>query len=233
MPAAPTENTEAAWWAFLKLGHSEWGKAEFARNNLYPLFVTGHSGDYIYSSKLVEGVADLKGMRVATSGPYADAFKIWGCEPMEMASPEIYEAMKRGLVDACNKPLFQGITLGMHEVAPYLSFPKIGFTVMVGGMNLKTWNSLPADIQELIMEINWETPKIGDEMYKKDDEMWLEKMKAEGMTFSTWSAEEAAKAREMVLPLWEWWADEMTKAGLPGEEIKDQYLEWIRTGPPK
>jgi len=231
MPAAPTESTEAAWWAFLQLGYSDWGKAELAKNNLYPVGVTGHSGDYIYSVKQVKGVADLKNMRVATSGPYGDAFKTWGCEPMEMASPEIYEAMKRGLVDACNKPLFQGITLGMHEVAPYISFPKIGFTVLIHVINLDTWNSLPPDIQNLIDEIAAEMPKVGAEMYKADDEMWLSKMKEEGMTFTTWSDAEAAKAREMVLPLWDKWAEDMTANGLPGTEIKNQYLDWIKTGP--
>jgi len=102
---------------------------------------------------------------------------------------------------------------------------------MIHVINLDTWNSLPPDIQNLIDEIGAEMPKVGAEMYAADDEMWLSKMKEEGMTFTTWSEAEATKAREMVLPLWDKWAEDMTANGLPGTEIKNQYLDWIKAGP--
>jgi TRAP-type C4-dicarboxylate transport system substrate-binding protein len=234
MPGMPTEDFYTALYAARELGRTKAAQEEFRRNNLVYLSSHGHSGDLIYSNKQIKRLDDLKGMRIATWGYYSKGFKLWGAEPISMISPEIYDGIKRGVADGCNKAIFQAITLGMHEVAPYVMLPKIGINVVVAfAMNMDSWNKLPPDIKKIVTEISDEFIKQAALIYEKDDKIFYDKCKEKGMTFTRLPDEDVAKMRALVAPLWDEWASDMNKKGLPGKELKDLYYGWLKKGPPK
>ena len=202
---------------------------EFTGNNVHFLTANGHTGDYIYSDKPINRLDDLKGMSIASWGYYSRAFKIWGAKPASIPSPEIYDALKRGVVNGCNKPLFQGVSMALWEVAPNVMTPKIGLNVVVPlVMNLDTWKKLPPDLKKVVDEVSAEYPKKDAEIFKKIDEDAMAKMKSEGMNFTKLPDEDVAKMKGMVASLWDAWAEDMNKKGIPGTELKDKYYGWLQ-----
>ncbi|MFC1869465.1 TRAP transporter substrate-binding protein DctP [Thermodesulfobacteriota bacterium] len=194
MPALPTDSFRVALTAANKLGETASSQAEFKRNNVRFITASGHSGDYIYSTKPIRRVQDMKGLTVASWGYYSRAFKAWGAQPMSVASPEIFEAMKRGVVVGCNKPLLASLAQGMIDVAKYVMLPKIGINTQGPlVMNLDKWNSLPKDIKNIIQGINKEYPEMIAGLYDKSDGFYIKKMKEKGIEFNTLSDEENAK----------------------------------------
>jgi len=233
-PGMPTTDHYTACWAYDQLLKEDATVAELKRTNLVGLFGFGHTGDYIFSSKPVKSLADFTGLKFASSGLYSSAFKAWGGEVVEIASPEIYEGMKRGMIDACNKPLAQMLTMNMYEVSPYLAVPKIGFTMLAATMNMDTWNNkLTPEIRNVITNLNLELPKKAAEIGAQDDVKFMEQIKAKNVTISTLPEADLAKATEMVQFLWDQWADDLNSRGLPGTDLKNKYLGWLTQGPPK
>lgn len=126
-------------------------KQEFAGYNLIALGFRPLEGYGMLSRKPREKLADLKGAKVRSYGKAWPAFiKALGGVPVSMATPEMYEAMERGVLDAT--PM--GITLAnrwkVDQVGKYLLGPVtpiMGHCLM---MNKKTHDSLPADIMAIL-----------------------------------------------------------------------------------
>jgi len=229
MPGMPTDDFYTTLVAASKLGKTEAAQKEFTGNNVHFLTANGHTGDYIYSDKPINRLDDLKGMSIATWGYYSRAFVIWGAKPASIPSPEIYDAIKRGVVNGCNKPLFQGVSMALWEVAPNVMTPKIGLNVVVPlVMNLDTWNKLPTELKKVVDEVSAEYPKKDAEDFKKIDEDAIAKMKSKGMNFTQLPDEDIAKMKGMVASLWDEWAEDMNKKGIPGTELKDKYYGWLQ-----
>jgi TRAP-type C4-dicarboxylate transport system substrate-binding protein len=53
-------------------------------------------------------------------------------------------------------------------------------------------------------------------------------MKSEGMTFTKLPDDDLAKMKTMVASLWDDWAEDMNKKGIPGTELKDKYYGWLQ-----
>ncbi|MFC1867414.1 TRAP transporter substrate-binding protein [Thermodesulfobacteriota bacterium] len=229
MPGMPTDDFYTTVVAAQKLGKTEAAQKEFTGNNVHFLAAVGHSGDFIYSKKPINRLEDIKGINVATWGYYSHAFKIWGANPVSIPSPEIYDAIKRGVADATNKPLSQGVSMAMYEISPYIMTPKIGVNVVFPlVMNLDTWKRLPPDIQKTATEVSEEFPKKIAEIFEKGDQEAIAKLKEKGATFTKLPDKDVTKMREMVASLLDKWADDMNKKGIPGTELKNKYLGWLQ-----
>lgn len=229
MPGMPTDDFYTALVAIDKLGRTKAAQKEFTANNVHFLSGNGHSGDYIYSDRPINRLDDLKGMSIATWGYYSRAFTIWGAKPASIPSPEIYDAIKRGVVNGCNKPLTQGPSMALWEVAPNVMTPKIGINVVTAFvMNLDTWKKLPADLKKIVDEVSAEYPKKSAEIFKINDAKSIAKMKSMGMNFTKLPDKDLAKLKGMVTELWDDWAEDMNKKGLPGTELKDKYFGWLQ-----
>ena len=93
------------------------------------------------------------------------------------------------------------------------------FTVM----NLKKWNSLPADVQMAIEAINEgfsvSAAKIWDSHQVKGGIDYG--IKEHGMQMVQWPDEDMKKAMNLMQPLHADYVARMNKKGLPGQEILD------------
>jgi TRAP-type C4-dicarboxylate transport system substrate-binding protein len=133
--------------------------AEQEQNNIKILswHVQGATG--ITAGFPARTLADLKGkkMNVITSFQR----KVLGefdINPVNVQIPELYESLSRGVIDA--------IFMATAAVVP-LKWYEVGETYLVFGdnfaisqpitLNLDTWNSLPADIQQAFIEASHET----------------------------------------------------------------------------
>jgi TRAP-type C4-dicarboxylate transport system substrate-binding protein len=109
-------------------------------------------------NKPVKTLEDMKGLKLRGTGRLGDIVKALGGTPIPIATPELYDSLKRGVIEGALLPYetLKGFKTG--EVQKYVTASwKIGsayaFYVV---MNKDKWNSLPPDVQKVITDFSTE-----------------------------------------------------------------------------
>ena len=109
----------------------------------------------------------MKGLKLRGTGRLGDIVKALGGTPIPIATPDLYDSLKRGVIEGALLPFetLKGFKTG--EVQKYVTASwKVGsayaFYVV---MNKDKWNSLPPDVQKVITDFSTEfTAKVGSGM---------------------------------------------------------------------
>ena len=108
----------------------------------------------IIGNKPVRTPADLEGVkiRVVPNPLYIAAWKAAGANPVPLAFSEIYLALQQGVIDAVdtNYEAFYGAK--HYEVSKYLALTDHMYTGAIIAMNLRKFEGLPADLQEVMLQ---------------------------------------------------------------------------------
>lgn len=86
----------------------------------------GPSEIFLHSHKKVESMADLKGMKIRTTGAWASILKDLGASPTVLAPGDIYTSLERKVIDGTEwiTPM-SNIRMGLHKIAKYVIIPGI------------------------------------------------------------------------------------------------------------
>ncbi|MBF0413969.1 MAG: TRAP transporter substrate-binding protein [Desulfamplus sp.] len=191
------------------------------------MYLHAHGPGYINTlKKPVKTLADMKGLKIRSTGMSNYLVNALGATPVGQSMAEAYTSLQKGVVDGCANPLeaLKGWKLG--EVLDYcIAENSVAYTTtMIATMNKAKWASLPPEIQKIITEINAEwIPKHGqawDEIDIAGKSFFIEK----GNEIITLDPAEAAKWKAAVAPAIASYGEEMNKKGLKGTEV----IEFIK-----
>lgn len=177
--------------------------------------------DYqLLSRRPIKKIEDMKGMRVRVTAELAEVVKKLGAEGIIVPSPEVYEQMQKGILDATfiGYDGLKGFKLA--EVAKYLTVldfyrPHSGCRMM----NLNTWNNLPDPIKKVFeSSIEWYGLET-DRQFEQDHRLGIEFGKSMGVEFIRLSKEEIEKFYTVVREIATQKAKDLDKTGLPGTAI--------------
>ena len=118
-------------------------------------FFCGNSGQELglYSNKRATKMADFKGLKVRTPGWYMDILTRMGVSVTPLPGGEIYLALERGVIDACefSSPAVN-LPMGFHEITKYVIEPGVHQPACQFDMfiNMKAWNDLPDDLKAIV-----------------------------------------------------------------------------------
>jgi TRAP-type mannitol/chloroaromatic compound transport system substrate-binding protein len=180
---------------YYQFGGAELYRKVLAKHGLYHLGVSALEGEQFWSRKPLKGVADLKGLKMRAAGLAADMAAILGASVVVVPGGEVYSALERGVIDACE---FTTPTvnygLGLQEVTKYIIFP----TYSGGGyedwfVNMKAWQALPDDLKRIVDVALKETAWMYYLKVRLETQIVFEKLQKRGMTFITWSKEDMDK----------------------------------------
>jgi TRAP-type mannitol/chloroaromatic compound transport system substrate-binding protein len=110
---------------------------------------------WAHSNKELKSLADIKGLKMRCAGAQGEILKQMGAAVVFMPGGELYEAAKRGTIDAFEydspTPNFK---MGFQEVAKFLYLganraPAANSALFA---TEKAWAGIPADLQKLIIE---------------------------------------------------------------------------------
>lgn len=156
--------------------------------------------DTLLAEKDVETLNDLKGVKVRT--PQApvliDTFRALGANPTPIPSGEAYTAIQTHVVDGMEGHKEFIYTIRVPEVAKHWIETKHNLTFNVLNISDITWNRLSEEQQAAITEAAAEASAHFRTANAEIDDQFREKLKAEGVTFSS---PDLGPFREAVAPM--------------------------------
>jgi len=113
---------------------------------------------FLYTSFPINTVADLKGKKMRLLGDEAVIFGKLGVAAVATPSPEIYEAMQRGVIDGFQHQNIGGdIRMGFQEIVDYvyMSPARQPTDMYIMYVNKDAFAALPDDLKVILTEVGW------------------------------------------------------------------------------
>ena len=171
-------------------------------------------------------VEELKGIKIGGAGPNLPWLEFIDAIPVQSTLPEGYLALKTGVYTGwlMTPSAYNGFKF--YEPAPYYTL--IGFgamPVIALTANKAKFESLPADVQDIIVEVATEWESGNGEAMDKVQEIGLAKLEENGAIITSlpedvrvdWATSLAEFPKEQIA--------EAESRGLPGLEVMKSYLE--------
>lgn len=178
----------------------------------------------------VESVDDLRGRKILAPGPSASWLEGTGAVAVEGGLTTYYTQIQTGVADGVITILTGAPPYRIHEVAPYITLVGLGVN-LTGGMsiNLDTWNSLPEDIQNVLIELGGEYSEGVAEELGRRYAAGLESMQAEGAIVTQLSRQELLKWIDGLPNIARNWAEATDRRGIPAVEVLGVYMDAMRS----
>ncbi|WP_031513801.1 TRAP transporter substrate-binding protein [Desulfofalx alkaliphila] len=177
-------------------------------------------------NKLVTKLEDLKGFNVIALTSFAvDIATHLGASPINMTPNDAYMSLERNMADGLFHATAPMRSLRIDEITKYHTKVGMSSTGFYTVMNKDVFNSLPEDLQQILLETTGEklvtaTAEVLDAASENDEKWMIE----QGHEFYELPAEERARWIEAVSPITEKWLSNMENKGYSGlREIVERY----------
>lgn len=201
-------------------------KAEFQKNGMKFLFNWMSGFFHPATAKPVNSIKDLKGKTFRSfGGARIKWMEYLGINPVFMSYSEIYEAMDRGTIDGVELVLMLSDAFKHYEVVKEVLLADSGFVVTcAAAINLKTWNKLPKDIQEIILQLREDyAAHYAKELMDLEGKILDKWQKKYGIKVRKLTPEEDKIARKAGMEAQEYFLKKQEAAGHPARAVWAYY----------
>jgi TRAP-type C4-dicarboxylate transport system substrate-binding protein len=177
----------------------------------------------------VRKLKQVQGLKLRGTGRLGDTVKALGGTPIPLETPDLYDALKRGVAQGALLPLetLKGFKTG--EVIRYVTASwQIGscYTFYVA-MNKKTWDSLPPDVQKVIDDFSKEFTERWTVEWNKIDIGGREYFLLEGGWIVNIPKDEVAGWIKAVQPCVEDYKKDLISKGHSASEV-DSWISYVK-----
>jgi len=141
-------------------------------------------GDRItLSSSKIEKIEDFKGKKIRVMGAKVlqDQYNAWGAAGIPMDVPELYTALQQKTIEGLESAA-QFFEMGKYyEVSKYILTEPKGAEVTIFMMNTEWLESLPADLQQAVMDAAQEVIPLAEDYARESQEEAKEIMQEAGV----------------------------------------------------
>ena len=157
------------------------------------------------SNKAVRSMDDFKGIKIRTmENKYHMAYwKSLGANPTPLAFGELYIALQQNLVQAQENPIELQIAAKLGEVQKYQILTHHILFIATAVMNKALYDSMPADLQALIMKVNYEAGAEGLKAALASADSTIATLKSQGKEIIQPTAEMYAKMKAAAQPVYD------------------------------
>ena len=157
VPFFPFTNVEFYEYIYQFMGIKElWREAYKPHGVMHLSYECSDEWGTMMSTRPIAKYSDFKGMKVRAFGIWADWLVHNGASIVTVPGGEVYTAIQTKLLDAAafgSPDAWAGMKL--HEVCKYFINPSVvPYDVCELIMNLKTFNEMPPDLQEVMLSAN-------------------------------------------------------------------------------
>jgi TRAP-type C4-dicarboxylate transport system substrate-binding protein len=197
---------------------------QLAKKNLRLLWISGANFRATINSKReVRVPADTQGLklRVTSSDIEREDVAAWGGSPVPMSYGEVYTALQQGTIDGLGIGLAEAYPMKFYEVCKYAVTNNFNAYSPVILVNLDFWNSLPENLQKLVMQESDDVVMWGSKNMKDDyNEFYKQKLIENGMQVYTPTSEE--------MELWKKTTIDAVWPKMIGTKLEQKWLDiWL------
>lgn len=181
--------------------------------------------------KAVTKLEDLAGLKIipVIPDPWISAIQALGAVPINIFAYDAYPALERGMADGMFVPLAPVRAMKIAEVAKHTTVVDLGTNVFSIVINRGVFDSLPPDLQKILIEEGGE--KMSEAFGRALDDGAVEDAKwmlEQGNIFHYLSPDERARWVERLIPIRERYLAELESKGMPGRKIYQESLAIIQ-----
>lgn len=198
------------------------------------LGVTSTDAYQLFGEKPIKSVTDLKNKKVSDSvAGRIELLKTVGAVPVSMSNADLYEALERGITDYAVYTGVGAIGYKFDEVTKWMTKVDMAVSVMPFYINTDFLNSLPEDLQELMLtDLGPKFNELCTEMYiktaVKNIGTYEETVAKDGGGVYVPTEQELAEWKAPIKKQMDNWASEATKRGYDGQAMVDYYVELLK-----
>ena len=173
---------------------------------------------------------DLAGLKLRVGTPtLANVVKALGGIPVNIAAPETYNALERGVVDGTIFPWEAISSFNLAEVLRYHAVVDLFVAPLFTFMNQKRYDSLPPDLRKVIDDLSgaWGSEFTGT-IWDQNENLGIEASKKAGATIYTVPLEERQRWAAKLKTVEDEWLASMEAKKLPGRQILSDLREAIK-----
>ena len=164
-------------------------------------------GQFLFCRDAIESAMDFRGKRISSdSASLLDWVGAMGGDPQFLGFAELFTAIERGFVDCAMSDGNSGYSQLWHWVADYVMGPLYSLTAQSNTINRDIWNSIPADLQQIILEEGAKLELEALRLASIQNEVGLTKLQDAGMDYIPFSTEMRQLIRQAtfhsVIPQW-------------------------------
>jgi len=139
------------------------------------------------SRKPIREPEDVKGLKIRTNNSAAlnEMFALLGANPQPLPVSELYTALETGVVEAQEHPIPITHSFRYDEVQDYLSMTEHSYSMLVIAMNLKKFNALTPEQQQVIEDVAQEATDLQRQMSIDKEASILSDLEERGMEINT------------------------------------------------
>lgn len=173
-----------------------------------------------------EDFEELEGHKIAGAGINLDW--IVGATAVASNLNEAYQSIQSGVYEGYVSASPWWHTFKLHEVAPYFKKTDFGAQYLNAvTINKQKWESLPADVQQILAEMGEEWAQVTAEVCANNDAEGLKTLEELGVEVTEISEEAKTAWANALSDFPNRMAQELNEDGLPGSEVLNFYMDRI------
>ena len=181
------------------------------------------------SKEPIVNFEDFDGIKIASIGSYHPRI-LQGAGATAIAMPvgERYQALQTGIIEAEFLPWDVSHAYKYHDFNKHITWVNMGSAMPVGlGINRDIWDSLPADLQQLMKDVADEAVILNATLILERRNAALKEWEELGITRHDMPDEERTKWANALSDMPGDWIKDMEDKGLPGREVMVGYIELL------
>jgi len=193
----------------------------FAKQGMMILYTVPWPPQGIYSSKPLQSIADMKGLKMRAYNPYtARIAELAGAQPVTIQVAELAQAFATGAVNANITSGSTGYDTKAWEVVKHYYDTQAWLPKNVVFVNRKAFDALDKKTQEAVLKAAGDAEKRGWKTSEEKNGWYLEQLKKNGMTVEKPSKQLESDFKKIGQTMTQEW---VKTAGPDGKAIIDAY----------
>ena len=220
-----------ALWGIFATAEESYNAAALMSGDLDSLVFQGSGGGVVFSHSWYAGwdqhlfcqdpVRSLEDLQGKVTRSHGDTLSDWingmGAQAGYVAFAEIYTALEREILDCAFTGADAGYGQRWNEVTGYVAGPLYNLQVNSNAINRDTWNGIPHDLQQIILEEGARLELEALRLVPAQTEVGLTRLQDAGMEYIPFSDQMMRESRQVaidhVIPGW------VGRVGDPGDPI--------------
>ena len=170
---------------------------------------------------------DFAGLKLLSSGRWAGArIEALGATPVSISPEEMFSSIQNGVIDGSWAVGFALVDWGFGELFKYISDMSTPQAIMDITMNLNTWNSLPADLQQIMADTGeWFVDYCDEAQLRVQNERIQAAKEQYDIQWNDIPQEEYERWVPADRAVLDEYATELEEKGYPGYNLRDEFLK--------